>query len=73
MPTRRRRQQRLGLRRPDGQHAWYNTTLGIAMLLGRFAYVVPVLAMAGSLAAKKKVPPPRPAPSRPMGRCSSAC
>ena len=26
------------------------------MLLGRFAYVVPVLAMAGSLAAKKKVP-----------------
>ena len=29
---------------------------GLAMLLGRFAYVVPVLAMAGSLAAKKKVP-----------------
>ena len=25
---------------------WYNTTLGIAMLLGRFGYVVPVLAMA---------------------------
>jgi K+-transporting ATPase ATPase A chain len=35
---------------------WYNSTLGIAMLLGRFAYVVPVLALAGSLAAKKKVP-----------------
>jgi K+-transporting ATPase ATPase A chain len=32
------RQQRLGLRRPHGQHAWYNTTQGIAMLLGRFAY-----------------------------------
>jgi K+-transporting ATPase ATPase A chain len=36
--------------------AWYNTTLGIAMLLGRFAYVVPVLAIAGSLVAKTRVP-----------------
>lgn len=36
--------------------AWYNSTLGIAMLLGRFAYVVPVLAIAGSLAAKTRVP-----------------
>ena len=35
---------------------WYNTTLGIAMLLGRFAYIVPVLAIAGSLAAKTRVP-----------------
>jgi K+-transporting ATPase ATPase A chain len=35
---------------------WLNTTLGIAMLLGRFAYVVPVLAIAGSLAAKPKLP-----------------
>ncbi|MGE3915997.1 MAG: potassium-transporting ATPase subunit KdpA [Hyphomicrobiaceae bacterium] len=35
---------------------WYNATLGIAMLLGRFAYVVPVMAIAGALAAKKKVP-----------------
>ena len=33
---------------------WFNTTLGIAMLLGRFAYVVPVMALAGSLMAKKK-------------------
>lgn len=33
---------------------WFNTTLGISMLLGRFAYVVPVMAMAGSLMAKKK-------------------
>jgi len=39
-----------------GNTAWYNTTLGIAMLLGRFAYVVPVMAIAGSLAAKVKVP-----------------
>ncbi len=40
-----------------GNTAWYNTTLGISMLLGRFAYVVPVMAIAGSLAAKVKVPP----------------
>ena len=32
------------------------TALGLAMLLGRFAYVVPVLALAGSLAAKRKIP-----------------
>jgi potassium-transporting ATPase potassium-binding subunit len=35
---------------------WYNTTLGLAMLLGRFAYVIPVMAIAGSLAGKKKAP-----------------
>ncbi len=39
-----------------GNTLWFNTTLGLAMLLGRLAYVVPVLALAGSLAAKKKVP-----------------
>jgi potassium-transporting ATPase potassium-binding subunit len=33
---------------------WYNTTLGISMLLGRFAYVIPVMAIAGSIAAKRK-------------------
>ncbi len=37
-----------------GNTPWYNTTLGLAMFLGRFAYVIPVLAMAGSFAAKKK-------------------
>ena len=36
---------------------YWNTTLGIAMLLGRFGYVVPVLAMAGSIAAKPKLAP----------------
>jgi K+-transporting ATPase ATPase A chain len=36
---------------------WWNITLGIAMLLGRFGYVVPVLAMAGSIAAKPKLTP----------------
>lgn len=36
---------------------WLDTTLGLAMLLGRFAFMVPVLAIAGSLAAKPKLPP----------------
>jgi len=34
---------------------WYNTTLGLAMLIGRFLFLLPLLAVAGSLAAKKKV------------------
>jgi K+-transporting ATPase ATPase A chain len=41
----------------NGDTPWFNTTLGIVMLTGRFAYVVPVLALAGGLAAKKKAPP----------------
>ncbi len=36
---------------------FYNLTLGIAMLVGRFAMIVPMLAVAGSLAAKKRLPP----------------
>lgn len=36
---------------------FYNTTLGIAMLVGRFATIVPMLAVAGSLAAKRRLPP----------------
>ncbi|GEP42134.1 potassium-transporting ATPase subunit KdpA [Brevifollis gellanilyticus] len=35
---------------------WYNTTLGIAMLIGRFLMIVPIMAIAGSLAAKQAVP-----------------
>jgi K+-transporting ATPase ATPase A chain len=35
---------------------WYNTTLGLAMLIGRFFFIVPVLALAGNLAKKKIVP-----------------
>ncbi len=35
---------------------FWNVTLGIAMLVGRFLFVIPVLAVAGSLAAKKIVP-----------------
>ncbi len=34
---------------------WYNATLGLAMLVGRFLFLLPLLAVAGSLAAKKKV------------------
>jgi K+-transporting ATPase ATPase A chain len=35
---------------------WYDTTLGVDMLLGRFGMIVPLLALAGSLARKKVVP-----------------
>jgi K+-transporting ATPase ATPase A chain len=35
---------------------WYNTSLAAAMLLGRFFMVIPILAIAGNLAAKKQVP-----------------
>lgn len=40
-----------------GNTVFYNTTLGFAMLIGRFLMIVPMLAIAGSLAAKKTVPP----------------
>jgi K+-transporting ATPase ATPase A chain len=36
---------------------WYNTTLGLAMLTGRFLMIVPIMALAGSLAQKKVSPP----------------
>jgi potassium-transporting ATPase potassium-binding subunit len=36
---------------------YWNATLGVAMLLGRFAYVLPILAMAGSIAMKPKLQP----------------
>lgn len=36
---------------------WYNTTLGLAMLIGRFFVIVPIMALAGSLASKQAVPP----------------
>lgn len=35
---------------------WYNITLGLSMLFGRFFMIIPVLAIAGSMAAKKTVP-----------------
>ncbi|HEX7968676.1 MAG TPA: potassium-transporting ATPase subunit KdpA [Stellaceae bacterium] len=36
---------------------YYNTTLAFAMLMGRFIFVIPLLAVAGSLAQKKLLPP----------------
>jgi potassium-transporting ATPase potassium-binding subunit len=35
---------------------WYDLTLGLAMLFGRFLFIIPALAAAGSLASKKAVP-----------------
>jgi K+-transporting ATPase ATPase A chain len=35
---------------------WFNTTLGMAMLVGRFFMIIPPLAIAGSLSRKKIVP-----------------
>jgi K+-transporting ATPase ATPase A chain len=35
---------------------WYNLTLGLAELIGRFMFLIPLLAAAGSLAVKKRVP-----------------
>lgn len=36
---------------------WYNTTIGISMLFGRFLMIIPMLALAGNLGRKKTVPP----------------
>jgi K+-transporting ATPase ATPase A chain len=36
---------------------WYNTTIGAAMLLGRFFMIIPMLALAGNLGRKNIVPP----------------
>jgi K+-transporting ATPase ATPase A chain len=40
-----------------GNTLWYNVTGAIAMLVGRFWMVIPAMAIAGALAAKKIVPP----------------
>jgi K+-transporting ATPase ATPase A chain len=40
----------------SGNTPFYNTTLGIGMLVGRFFVIIPALAIAGALAAKKTVP-----------------
>ena len=39
-----------------GSTTWYNTQFGMAMLIGRFALIVPVLALAGFLAERRAVP-----------------
>jgi K+-transporting ATPase ATPase A chain len=35
---------------------WYNLTLGLATVIGRFAFMIPALVIAGGLAAKRRVP-----------------
>jgi K+-transporting ATPase ATPase A chain len=40
----------------SGNTPWYNITIGLAMLMGRFLVIIPALAIAGSLAMKKTVP-----------------
>jgi K+-transporting ATPase ATPase A chain len=40
-----------------GNNLFYNTTGGLAMLIGRFLMIVPILAVAGSMARKRRVPP----------------
>jgi K+-transporting ATPase ATPase A chain len=40
----------------SGNTQWFNTTFGLCMLIGRFLLMVPVLAIAGSLARKQPVP-----------------
>lgn len=40
----------------SGNTPWYNITIGLAMLMGRFLVIIPALALAGSLASKKTVP-----------------
>jgi K+-transporting ATPase ATPase A chain len=40
-----------------GNTLWYNLTLALTMFVGRFAMIVPMMAVAGSLAAKKRLPP----------------
>ncbi len=40
----------------NGNTPWYNLTIGLATLLGRFLIIIPMLAVAGNLAAKKAIP-----------------
>jgi K+-transporting ATPase ATPase A chain len=41
---------------PSSGDPHFNITLGIAMLIGRFMMIVPILALAGNLASKRSVP-----------------
>ncbi|HXP17134.1 MAG TPA: potassium-transporting ATPase subunit KdpA, partial [Terriglobales bacterium] len=40
----------------NGNTLWYNTTIGITTLVGRFLFIIPMLAIAGNLAGKKQIP-----------------
>lgn len=41
----------------SGNTFFYNVTLGLAMLIGRFLMIIPIMAIAGSLVTKKVLPP----------------
>jgi len=41
----------------SGNSNWWDTTMGIAMALGRYGYIVPVMAVAGALVVKPKLAP----------------
>jgi K+-transporting ATPase ATPase A chain len=41
----------------SGNTFFYNLTLGLAMLIGRFLMIIPIMAVAGSLVTKKVLPP----------------
>jgi len=51
---------------------FYNLTLGFVMLVGRFATILPALAIAGSLASKKSIAPVQPHSPRPVLCCRHA-
>ncbi|MGH6762116.1 MAG: potassium-transporting ATPase subunit KdpA [Phyllobacterium sp.] len=40
----------------SGNTPWYNITIGLAMLIGRFLIIIPAMALAGSLVVKKAAP-----------------
>ncbi len=40
----------------DANTPWYNVSIGLAILIGRFLFIIPLLAVAGSLVAKRKIP-----------------
>ena len=56
-----------------GATDWYNTTLGLSMLVGRFFLIVPALAIAGSLARKQADPPVRRHLPHRRARSSAVC
>ena len=41
----------------NGNTPWFNLSLGVNMLIGRFLMIVPAMAIAGSMVGKKVVPP----------------
>jgi K+-transporting ATPase ATPase A chain len=41
----------------SGNSAWWDTTMGVAMALGRYGYIIPVMAVAGAIVVKPKLEP----------------